>query len=164
MRVAQSTLRSWQFEIMRKSLRIVGDIVNATSSADATTYRDGGTGWTATEIMCHLRDSETLFLERARLTLEQDGSPQPSGSNDQIALDRRYNQQSLQVAYREWVAQREVFLAFLEGLNEAEWTTNHSVHVRRGPMTLSDQLALTAWHDVNHIEQMTRTLAEKLTR
>jgi hypothetical protein len=28
-------------------------------------------------------------------------------------------------------------------------------------MTLSDQLAFTAWHDVNHIEQLVRILAEK---
>lgn len=161
--VSESTLRSWQFDIMRKSIRIVGDIVKATTPEDATTYRDGGTGWTATEIMCHLRDSEMLFMERARLTLEQNGSSQPSGNNDQLAFERRYNEQSLNTVYGEWVAQREMLLAFFESLDEAEWTANHSVHVRRGPMTLSDQLALTAWHDVNHIEQMTRTLTEKQT-
>lgn len=159
--ISAETLRSWQFDIMRKSIRIVGDIVNAASPEDATTYRDGGNGWTATEVMCHLRDSEILFQERARLTLEQNGSAQPGGNNDQIAIERRYNEQPIKTVYGEWVAQREAFLAFFEQLDEAQWTTNHSVHVRRGPMTLSDQLALTAWHDVNHIEQMTRTLAEK---
>jgi hypothetical protein len=77
-----------------------------------------------------------------------------------LAKERRYNEQDLRAAYSEWVNRRKPFLEFLEGLDESAWQRNAN-HPKRGSMSLQDQLALTAWHDVNHIEQVTRILAER---
>jgi uncharacterized damage-inducible protein DinB len=157
-----STIRGWHIDQLRKDLQILDSILKTISPQDATTYRDGGTGWTVLEVLCHLRDYETVFLERAAVTVEQEFPTLPNPNPDEWAAERRYNEQDLSTAYNEWVNRRQTFLSYLEGLDEPSWqrTANHP---RRGSMSLQDQLTLTAWHDVNHIEQITRILAERKT-
>jgi uncharacterized damage-inducible protein DinB len=155
-----STIRGWQIDQLRKGLQIVDSILKAVSQQDATTYRDGGTGWTVLEVLCHLRDFESVYHERSMMTVERDFPDLPFPNQDDWAAERRYNQQDLRAAYNEWVERRNPFLAYLEGLDETAWQRVGN-HPRRGVMSLQDQLALTAWHDVNHIEQMTRILVER---
>lgn len=156
----KSTIRGWQLEQLRKGLLTLDNFLKGIAPQDTKTYRDGGLGWTVLEVVCHLRDYEAIFLERARLTIEQENAPLPFPDPDQMALDQRYNEQDLGAAYAEWVKRREAFLAYLEQLDEAAWERT-AIHPRRGPMSLQDQLALCAWHDVNHFEQITRILAER---
>jgi uncharacterized damage-inducible protein DinB len=157
-----TTIRGWYFEQFRKGLQIVDSFLKPVSKQDVTTYRDGGTGWTVLEVLCHLRDYEAVFLERARVTVEQDKAPLPNPNPDELAKERQYNAQDLNAVHAEWVKRRGDFLAYLDARSEADWART-AIHPRRGEMSLQDQLALIAWHDVNHIEQMTRILAEKKT-
>ena len=155
-----STIRGWHIDQLRKSLKMLDSILKPISPLDATTYRDGGAGWTVLEVLCHLRDYEDVFRERSTLTVEREFPDLPNPNPDEWAVERRYNEQDLRAVYSDWVNRRNGFLAYLEGLDESSWqrTANHP---RRGSMSLQDQLTLTAWHDVNHIEQITRILAEK---
>jgi len=155
-----ATVRSWQLDQLRKDLEIVKRILNSASREEMTGYRDGGTGWTALEILCHLWDYEDIFLQRASLTVEEEVPPLPNPDPDAWAREHHYNEQDLQTTYDGWVQRREAFLAYLGGLDENAWQ-RVGEHPRRGKMTVQDQLALIAWHDVNHIEQMTRTLTER---
>lgn len=159
----QSTIRGWHLDQLRKDLQILDSILKTISPQDATTYRDGGTGWTVLEVICHLRDFEGVYHERTMLTVERDSPDLPLPNQDEWATERRYNEQDLWTAYYEWVNRRNAFLAYLEGLDETAWQ-RVGKHPKRGPMSVQDQLALTAWHDVNHIEQITRILAERKTR
>ncbi|NJK81061.1 MAG: hypothetical protein HC876_18250 [Chloroflexaceae bacterium] len=54
---------------------ILGYIVGQTAPEVATTYRDGGAGWIVVEVMGHLLDFDTVFLERAMHTVEEDNPP-----------------------------------------------------------------------------------------
>jgi hypothetical protein len=145
---------------MRKSIAIIQNILKPYSQQDIVTFRDGGTGWTALEVMCHLRDYEAVSLERAQISIGQENATMPSFSADEAAAAGRYNEQNLTNVYAEWSKRRGNSLTYLEGLSEADWERT-AIHPKRGLMSVQDQLALTAWHDVNHIEQMTRILAEK---
>lgn len=158
-----ATVRGWYLDQLRKDLKIIDCFLKTTSLQDITTYRDGGTGWTVLEVLCHLRDYEVIFLERSRLTVTQHMPELPNPNPDALAAERRYNEQDVALAYAEWVQNRATFLNYLEtAVEEADWA-HIGVHPRRGEMTLENQLALIAWHDVNHIEQMTHILAEKKT-
>jgi uncharacterized damage-inducible protein DinB len=155
-----ATVRGWQLDQLRKGLQTVRHILTNVSAEDATSYRDGGTGWTVLEVLCHLRDYEAVYAERARLMVEEDTPELPFPDPDTLAKERLYNEQALQPVYEEWVRQREAFLTMMEGLDEAAWVRSGN-HPRRGPMSVQDQLALVVWHDMNHVEQMTRILVEK---
>jgi uncharacterized damage-inducible protein DinB len=155
-----STLRGWHLDQMHKSIQIIHSLLETTPPGDLTTFRDNGSGWTALEVLCHLRDFEAIYMERAHLTIAQSEPALPNADPDALAAERRYNEQNVAEVYADWSQIRDEFMTYLENLDEAAWG-RIGIHNRRGPMTLQDQLALTAWHDVNHLEQITRILAEK---
>ncbi len=157
-----ATIRGWQLDQLHKDVAIIHNILSQVSAHDASTYRDSGNGWTALEVICHLRDLEAVIMQRATLTVEQEAPALPNFDADATAAERRYNEQNLETVYQEWVEGRTVMLAYLAEVDESAWE-RVGVHPKRGAMTLADQLAFTTWHDSNHIEQLVRILAEKKT-
>jgi hypothetical protein len=158
--IAASIIRGWQFDQMRKNLRNIGYIVQDTPLHDLTTYRDGGEGWTALQVVCHLRDFEAIFLHRAHITVEQDVPALPFPSPDELAAKNRYHEQDIYAAYAAWGETRAEYIAYQEALPESAWEQLAN-HPTRGQVSLQDQLIVTAWHDVNHLEQILRVLREK---
>lgn len=156
-----STYRTWQLETLHKNQLAYKSILQIVSPDGLNVYRDNGTGWTATEVLCHLRDFEAVYLERAKLTMEQDFPALPFPNPDQLALDRHYNAQSAMSVYDEWVETRRQLLNYFQSItHESDWERPGN-HPKRGRFTLNDQLILIPWHDTNHLEQMTRILTEK---
>src|SRR5690606_10422072 len=70
---------------------ILNGILHGVTQEQAATLRDpnpsasGGAGWTTTEVVCHLRDFETIFYERALLLLKEDRPEIPTFDADQLA-------------------------------------------------------------------------------
>lgn len=155
-----AVVRGWQFELLEKSLASFGCIVEATPVDDLRTWRDGGRGWTALEVLCHLGDFEEVFQERARVTLTQSDGALPFPDPDRMAAERRYNEQDARSVQAAWAGRRRRLLDLLKPLTESRWQRT-ALHPKRGLMSLQDQLALITWHDANHMEQMLRTLREK---
>lgn len=160
--MSNATIRKWQFSQLQNAVNVIGYLVHNISEHDATTYRDGGQGWTVTEVMCHLRDYEMVYMERVRLTVEQDFPDLPFPNPDELAVKNNYQNDHLLEAYQAWVAHRQALLAYLQPLEESAWERPAN-HPTRGRLDLNHQLALTAWHDMNHIEQMTHILEQKLS-
>ena len=156
------TVRDWQYYILENNLKSVDAILRLAAPDALTTYRDGGTGWTALEVLCHLRDLEEVAIERARLTVEEDSAALPSPDPDALAAERRYNEQDVETALREWRARRAAYLTYVQARPDGDWE-RVGLHPRRGPMTLFDQLMFLTMHDSLHIEQMTRVLREQRT-
>lgn len=154
------TIRTWQLEQLAKAVKTIELIVANCSPEVARTARDGGDGWTVVEVMGHLRDFEAVFLERARLTLEQEMPDLPFPDPVKMVVDRAYNDDDLMESLETWAASRREFLALLGGVADEDWERPAN-HPTRGPFTLTDQLFLTVWHDLNHIEQMAKILQGK---
>lgn len=153
-----SNYRTWAMEEMLKGIATVGYVINGVSTETATTKRDGGDGWTVLEVMCHLRDFETVFFERNKLIVEQDTPALPFFDPDDLVTENNYAAASLTAAYAEWKTHRENHLIYLKhNINDADWQ-RVGQHPRRGPITLEFLLLLTAWHDTNHLHQMVNIL------
>lgn len=157
-----TTIRHWQIDQLRKFIPVLGQFIRGVSQEDATTFRDGGDGWTVVEVMCHLRDVEATFLERAKLTTTEDFPDLPFSDPTQRAIDEKYNETDLQTAYDTWVENRQAYIAFMEavGDDEDQWE-RPGKHPNRGKFTLNDQLFLVVWHDMNHFEQVVRIIQER---
>lgn len=153
-------IRTWQIDQLRKAVSILGRLVETTPPAAAHDLRDGGDGWTVTEVMGHLRDFEVVFLERVRLILTQDMPDLPFPNPVELVSERHYNDDDLEESYQAWAAARREHLAMLENVADADWE-RPSNHPTRGRFTLTDHLLLTAWHDQNHIEQFAHILRQK---
>ena len=155
-----ATIRAWQMKQMEDNLKSVKWLVRSQMPEALRTFRDGGEGWTVLEVLCHLRDFEEVFQERARLAVEQEVPALPFPDPDELARERHYNEQSLDVVLAAWQGRRDQLLAYLRARSEADWE-RLAQHPTRGEMSLFDQLFLIPQHDSLHLEQMTRILYEK---
>ena len=95
-----------------------------------------------------------------RLALDEDNPPLPFPNPVTLAQEGRYNEQEPGAVYAEWLAGREALLALFGSVEESQWT-RPAQHPVRGIVSVYDQLIIAVWHDNNHLEQITRTLAEK---
>jgi uncharacterized damage-inducible protein DinB len=154
------TVRGYQYISLENNLKTAASLLKLFPANDLTTYRDGGTGWTVTEVLCHLRDFELVFLERVTLTVTKDMPDLPFPNPDEFAAERRYNEEKPADALTAWQANRAKLMTFYKERQESDWE-RPAMHPKRGKMTLHDQLFLHPQHDSLHFEQLTRILAEK---
>lgn len=111
-------------------------------------------GWSATEIVCHLRDFECeINLPRLEAVLAQDNPFLPSMDPDQWAGPRDYRSQSGADALRDFTAARRDVIACLQALDEDGWQ-RPARHALLGPTRLHELMRIAAEHDVLHLRQL----------
>ena len=148
-----------------------------TRSAEALTRRPALSSWSATEIVCHLRDVEELFRIRFHtmlalddpkiLTLSADpGDLEAWGIGgavghpldpDRWAEDRLYARDDFVHALAGFRRHRAETLALLNSLSDEQWLRG-GMHSQRGRLALGDWVASLASHDDNHVDQLKRAL------
>jgi hypothetical protein len=159
----------------RRIARTADDLAAAIRgrSEAALARRPDAMSWAAKEIICHLRDTEELFLMRLEVIaavdepmihaagmgaramgLKPDGGP---AAPDRWAEDRQYLRSDVGEALGAFRKRREETLAHLAALSPAQWLRG-GLHPRRGRMTVGDFVREMAWHDDNHLDQLRRAL------
>ncbi len=146
--------------LMKASLLIIENILETVSEANIRTWRDGENGWTILEILCHLRDFDGFFRHRAEMMLEQDCPDLPAYDHERLAVENRYNEESLADVMDQFRATRADFREFFKELAEVDWL-RQGIHPERGEFSMVDALMQVGLHDVNHIEQITRIIARE---
>ena len=151
-------VRKRQLASIRLSSEILGHIVSGLSEAEAHAKRDGADGWSIVEIVCHLRDFDAIFRGRAQMMLDEDYPQLPAYDHEAMAIERDYQSESAAAAYAQLSQSRRDFIAFFKALSEEQWA-RAGVHPEKGHFTLTDALMQVALHDLDHLEQITRVLA-----
>lgn len=143
----------------------------------ALARRPDAHSWSATEILCHLRDVEELFLLRFQTILAVDEPPiltlgaTPEAlarwgiggavghplDPDRWAEDRQYARQDPTGALEAFGRRRGEVLAVLDALSPRQWQRG-GIHQARGRMAVGEWVASLAGHDDNHLAQLRRTL------
>lgn len=157
--------RAYFIRLMGDTVTILGYILTGVDRTTATTLRDpndGAKGWTATEVVCHLRDFDGFFQDRARRMLAETYPSLPRYDHEALALARDYNGQDVHQAYAELAASRTRFVDLFRSLDEAQWQRS-GVHPERGRFTLHDALIQVGLHDALHMEQISRILGQPKT-
>jgi hypothetical protein len=117
--------------------------------------------WAPKEVVCHLLDAEELFAVRFQTILAM---PEPKllevGPADRWAQERQYLVHDAAGALDAFRRRRAESLDFLRRLAPADWQRG-GIHERRGRLTIDDLVAIMAWHDDNHLDQLQRALAGK---
>ena len=114
--------------------------------------------WSPKEIICHLRDTDELFMTRFQTMITMDEPKFSPADADRWAEDRQYLRNDVQQALAALRRRRVEVLNFLRGLKPEQWE-RAGIHATRGRETLRDWFTLMAGHDFNHLEQMRRALA-----
>jgi len=120
--------------------------------------RPDGKSWSPKEIICHLRDTDELFMSRFQAIITMDEPKFSPADADRWAEDRQYLRNDAPQALAVLRKRRSEVLNFLRGLKPDQWE-RAGIHATRGRETLRDWFTLMANHDLNHLEQMKRALA-----
>jgi hypothetical protein len=153
-------VRKRSIRMMRLSCQTYANLLRTVSHHTATTLRDGPTGWTTLEVVCHVRDFDAFFMNRCQCMLDGLYPLLPAYDHEQLAIDRSYNTQDLLTVLAELSVHRESFAHFFEGLTEAQWECA-GVHPEYGHWTMTTALMQVPTHDLVHLEQITRILSQQ---
>lgn len=158
---ALSRYRRWQLWALEKNPVNIEQVLTGISDAAAFDRRDGGDGWTISEVLGHLADVDSYFLKRARALSEGSELPASSGkSPDEMVIEAGYAEQDALDLLEKWKAGRGPYHALLASLpedDEALWE-RPGRDADGGGFTLNDQLVLTAYHDVDHMHQIVKII------
>jgi hypothetical protein len=113
------------------------------------------------EVLAHLLDSEELFFIRFQTILSMtEPALYEAGPADRWAEERQYLRYDAKEALAAFRARRGESLELLVGLTASDWERG-AIHPARGRMTIDTLVSIMAWHDDNHLEQLTRALEGK---
>lgn len=155
---AWRAVRARQVISMRLTLKTLGHIVASLADEKARSLRDGADGWSIMEIVCHLRDFDDIFYQRAQMMLAQDHPQLPAYDHEAMAIERDYQADSLTDAYADLLVSRARFVDFFKGLTAEQWARG-GIHPERDSFSMTDAAMQVPLHDLDHIEQITRVLA-----
>jgi hypothetical protein len=114
--------------------------------------------WSATEIVCHLRDIEEFYLERVRLILTHDEPVLIVLDPDRWAHERQYRRHDIIRAHAAFSIRRRETLAVLDALDIEQWD-RAGLHRLRGRLTVRHIVHSWAKHDHGHLDQLRRAVA-----
>lgn len=155
---AWRSVRARQVISMRLTLKSLGHIVARLSDEQARSLRDGADGWSIMEIVCHLRDFDVIFYDRAVMMIAQEHPQLPAFDHEAMAIERDYQSQSLVGAYASLQVSRLRFVDFFKRLSPEQWARS-GIHPERDSFSMTDAAMQVPLHDLDHIEQITRVLA-----
>ena len=131
--------------------------IRKTPTILTTILRDEIDGWSILFIVCHMRDLEAVFIQRAKDLLADEPVMRVSPPNEDLALMNNYVAQEFGQALAEYVARRRESIVLFESLTDAQWSLT-GVHPEQGPATMLDVAVNIGLHDIDHIEQVIRCL------
>jgi DinB superfamily len=127
-------------------------------SESALARRPAADAWAPVEIVCHLGDAEELFGQRFQAILTMDDPVLPEvGPGDRWAVERQYRRHDAALALAHFRRRRGESMETLMTLPPDDWQRGGE-HPVRGRVTIDMFVALMAWHDDNHVEQLTRAV------
>ena len=115
--------------------------------------------WSIAEIVAHIADTELVGGYRIRAIPGAPGSPVIGFDQDAWVTALHYDKRRLQKSFEQYRALRESNLALLKTLTPKQWK-HHGVHTERGAKTVETIVRMIAGHDLNHLRQIERILAE----
>jgi hypothetical protein len=135
--------------------------VIARRSARALARRPAPDAWAPVEVVCHLCDTEETFGERvaAILAMQEPALP-ASGPGDRRTHEREDLREDAAAALAHFRRRRGQSLETLVALSPSDWQRGGE-HPTRGRLSIDMLVALLAWHDDNHLDQLRRALAGK---
>ena len=157
--------RRWQFMALEKNPLNFEQVLNTINDPAAFSQRDGGDGWTISEVLGHLKDFDSFFHERARAIAASDQPPPPQpGSPDDMVKAAGYAEQDALELLARWKQERAAHVAFLLSLPaEGDFWAEQTPFDAGGTFSLDNQVILAAYHDVDHLHQIVKIIRGHLS-
>jgi hypothetical protein len=117
--------------------------------------------FSAVEQICHLRDIDAeAYAIRIERLLSENSPHLPDIDGSQLAVERQYNEQDIQVALQSFAETRAKIVAMLKNLPEAQ--KDRSGHLETvGEVSVRRVLGMMREHDESHLDEL-RALRQRL--
>jgi hypothetical protein len=116
--------------------------------------------WSMNEILAHLAETEIVGGFRMRMILGAPGTPIAAFDQDAWVISGHYNKRDPRKSLAQFRVVREANLALLKSLTPEQWK-HYGMHAERGQETIEHIARLYAGHDINHLQQIERILANR---
>ncbi len=110
-------------------------------------------GWSVLENLCHLRDWEQVFLDRARVIVESERPELPAYDDALWEIEHRYGEQDPDATLKRFAELRRELVEVLAGLDADGWQ-REGLHALRGPIDLRWLAGYLVDHDRGHLSQI----------
>jgi hypothetical protein len=150
-------------DILARTPAVVDTLLRGTSDSWHA-INEGGDTWSAFDVVGHLiHGEETDWVPRARIILEH-GETQPFEPFDRVAQFRRFAGWSLDRLLDRFAELRQSNLETVRSwhLTDVQLALPGR-HPELGSVSLRELLATWAVHDLNHIAQIARVMANRYT-
>ncbi len=142
---------------LRRTPVLLDAVLCGVTQERACVATDGPDGWSVLHVVCHLRDFEAIFFQRARRMVEEERPTLAAYDQEALAVERDYGGQDLNEAYGLFLEARRRFVAWLEERAPEDWG-RVGLHPEHGEYTLLEQVLYVPLHDLDHLQQMARAL------
>lgn len=115
--------------------------------------------WSVSEIVAHLADGEIVGGFRMRLILGAPGTPIVAYDQDQWATSGHYDKRDPRKSVEQFRVLRDGNLALLRSLTPEQWK-HYGMHAERGRESIEHIVRMFAGHDINHLRQIEKILAD----
>jgi len=140
------------YQDLAQGAEIIKALVRGVTQAEAR-VRPTPESWSILEVIGHLVDEERDdFRLRINYMLNRPGETWPPIHPGAWVTERKYNERDLEGALNEFLAERAQSLAFLKGLESANWDT--SMTTVYGERKAGDLLGSWVAHDLLHMRQL----------
>jgi uncharacterized damage-inducible protein DinB len=129
------------------------------ASPGALTWKRTPESWSIAEIAAHLADAEIVAGWRIRSILAQDGAPLQAFDQNAWASAFGYTDTPAKESVALFAAVRRATLQLLRKVDPARHQ-HAGLHAERGRESITHLVRLYAGHDLNHLGQIERILAE----
>lgn len=116
--------------------------------------------WSIAQIVAHLADAEVVGAYRFRMILAAPGTPIQAFDQDGWAREMSYESRDTAASLALFTALRRALLPLVGGLG-ADQLDRFGVHAERGKESVRYMIGLYAGHDLNHLAQIERLIAER---
>lgn len=137
----------------------IGALV-AGRSAEDLRWTTSPARWSIAQILAHLADAEVVGGYRFRMILGASGTPIQAFDQDAWAREMDYAARDAAASLALFTALRTALLQLVRGLDD-EKLDRFGMHAERGKESVRHLVALYAGHDLNHLAQIERLLAER---
>jgi hypothetical protein len=116
--------------------------------------------WAIAQIVAHLADAEVVGGYRFRMILAAPGTPIQAFDQNDWAREMSYATRDAAASLALFAALRTSLLDLVRGLDD-EKLDRFGVHAERGKESVRHLISLYAGHDLNHLGQIERLIAER---
>ena len=129
-------------------------------SVDDLRWTTSPSRWSIAQILAHLADAEVVGAYRFRMILGAPGTPIQAFDQDAWAREMSYDTRDANQSLALFTAIRASLLQLVRGLDD-EKLDRFGIHAERGKESVRHLISLYAGHDLNHLAQIERLIAER---